>query len=332
MVQSVGFYKKGDHFIPVVVTVKSSGEVDQRDLVYTDLKYIQREDDPVKGSWIMRANANATSWTRRYALVRGKFLFYFVTASSFGSSKPEGVLPLENTEVQVPANNAMTFERRNVHQHNSGYEFDIAHPTRGTMRFASPTDDGREEMAEFCYYRSEIDDSLHAVNRSGIEGDENLVNRSIRASFKVGQSTAPIYITSYRIPDLEDEYVDINGIVPPPPPMSQTNVTSDNPSVISSSTNSTIKQRKSLFSNIMPEAISHQNQNNNQNELNNDINSNYTNDGSSKKDVKFTKLDYAQKHLTDTLQSGKLLLLLICILILHSINFIITILLTIYIR
>ena len=49
----------------------------------------------------MRANSNATSWTRRYALVRGQFLFYFVTASSFGADRPEGVLPLENSEIQV---------------------------------------------------------------------------------------------------------------------------------------------------------------------------------------------------------------------------------------
>ena len=72
----------------------------------------------------------------------------------------------------------MTFEKRNVHQHNSGYEFDITHETRGTMRFAAPTDDAREEFAEFAYYRSDADEGARVYSKDGSEG--------VVANFRIG--------------------------------------------------------------------------------------------------------------------------------------------------
>ena len=61
-------------------------------LLKSDLDNIRGTDDPIKGGWLMKGTSVGNSWVRRYALIRGNFLFYFQSASA---DKPQGVIPLE---------------------------------------------------------------------------------------------------------------------------------------------------------------------------------------------------------------------------------------------
>ena len=88
----VAYTLSGDRFIPLVAEMDKSGVVNHRELLKSDLDNIRGTDDPIKGGWLMKGTSVGNSWLRRYALIRGNFLFYFQSASA---DKPQGVIPLE---------------------------------------------------------------------------------------------------------------------------------------------------------------------------------------------------------------------------------------------
>ena len=88
----VAYTLSGDRYIPLVAEIDKSGIVNHRELVKSDLDIIRGTDDPLKGGWLMKGTSVGNSWVRRYAIIRGKFLFYFQSASS---DKAQGVVPLE---------------------------------------------------------------------------------------------------------------------------------------------------------------------------------------------------------------------------------------------
>ena len=122
----VSYEQRGEHLVPIAVRQRSDGSIFSKiDITRVDLEKMRRNDDPVKGGWLMLQSNSANSWNRRYVMIRGNFLFYFQATRD---SNPEGVVPLESTEILVPKGGEMTFEKRTREQHSTGFEFDIFHP------------------------------------------------------------------------------------------------------------------------------------------------------------------------------------------------------------
>ena len=120
--------------IPLIACVTADrSQVTYRDLVKDDIMYIyddehEHEDpehpmkaDPLGGWLFKNSGVNKSSFHRRYALLKGGFVFFFHAPSN---DKPVACVPLVGCELRVPHGGAKTFDPPKVasRQDTSGYE------------------------------------------------------------------------------------------------------------------------------------------------------------------------------------------------------------------
>jgi hypothetical protein len=107
--------------IPIVAVVRVDGPITYRDFLREDLSRIP-DVFSIPGGWFFKRNANSTnSWTRRFGLLRGKYMFLFHSPLN---EKPIAVISLVNTVVNVPADGGKSFNAKAALA-NEGYEWEI---------------------------------------------------------------------------------------------------------------------------------------------------------------------------------------------------------------
>lgn len=143
-----------------------------RDLGREDLLRIPDEKN-IPGGWLYkRGTASSTTstlnaWTRRFAILRGSYLFFFHNPQS---DKPLFLIPLSGCEVILPPNDAKAFDdsaQRRVFKANDGYEFEIRPKNNKypPIRLYSLFEQERDEWVSFIQDRSfEYDDIAHEIN------------------------------------------------------------------------------------------------------------------------------------------------------------------------
>jgi hypothetical protein len=118
-------------FSPLVAIQKYDGTIAYRELVKEDLLRIH-DDLVVPGGWVFRKSFNtSSSWVKRFALVRGSFMYFFHSPQN---EKPIAVVPLEDCRVTAPEQAHKTFDEMRTYKANEGYEFEIQHNSRPTVR------------------------------------------------------------------------------------------------------------------------------------------------------------------------------------------------------
>lgn len=129
----VGYSDSSTGFlIPLIAIRCSDGATSFRDMTREDVSLI---DDPyaTPGGWLFKRNSptgnniNTVSWARRFAILRGSFLFYFRSPQN---ERPIGVVPLANCEIVVPGKTQKSFVDKNAsrslnEKDSGGFEFEI---------------------------------------------------------------------------------------------------------------------------------------------------------------------------------------------------------------
>jgi hypothetical protein len=169
-------------YTPMVAIQRYDGTLTYREIVKEDLLRI-RDDQTLPGGWIFRKSQNtASSWVKRFALLRGSFLFFFHSPQN---EKPIAVVPLEDCTVVAPDMGHKTFDEMRSYKANEGFEFDIRHNSRSTVRLYTLSDQERLDWISSCNAR--IDAATTRKNLEGgmapqIAGTGNMVITSTKLS------------------------------------------------------------------------------------------------------------------------------------------------------
>lgn len=135
---------------PLIAIAKYDGTLTYRDVTKDDLARLL-DNEIVQGCWIFRKTMNATgSWVKRFAVLRGKFIFFFHSPQN---NNPIAMLPLEQCKVILPENNAKSFDENISFRANDGYEFELQHTTRPTIRLYVLSDLERVEWTNSIRHR-----------------------------------------------------------------------------------------------------------------------------------------------------------------------------------
>jgi hypothetical protein len=150
-------------YTPMVAIHKYDGTVSFREIVKEDLLRI-KDDQVLPGGWVFRKSQNtASSWVKRFALIRGDFMFFFHSPQN---EKPIAVVPLDGCTVVSPDQGHKTFDEMRTYKANEGYEFDIRHNSRSTVRLYTTAEPERADWMITVRAKAES-----ASIRKAIEGD-----------------------------------------------------------------------------------------------------------------------------------------------------------------
>jgi hypothetical protein len=182
-------------YTPMVAIQRYDGTLTYREIVKEDLLRI-RDDQTLPGGWIFRKSQNtASSWVKRFALLRGSFLFFFHSPQN---EKPIAVVPLEDCTVVAPDMGHKTFDEMRSYKANEGFEFDIRHNARSTVRLYTLSD--RESLDWIASCNARIDAAATRRNLEGgapqITGTGNMVITSTKLSGLSLLTTATVATTS----------------------------------------------------------------------------------------------------------------------------------------
>jgi hypothetical protein len=118
-------------YSPLIGIARYDGSLGFRDLVKDDLTRIL-DPEIFQGGWLFRKSMTSTgSWIKRFTILRGNYLFLFHNPQN---EKPIGIIPLEGCKIISPENDEKTFDEQRSFKANDGYEFDIRHNSRPTVR------------------------------------------------------------------------------------------------------------------------------------------------------------------------------------------------------
>lgn len=144
-------------YSPLVAISKYDGTVAYREMLRDDILRIE-DSSPVPGGYLFRKAQNAsTTWVKRFAVVRADLMFFFHSPQN---EKPIALLPLNECKIVTPDNNVKSFEEQRVFRANEGFEFDIVHNSRPTVRVYALTESERTEWIRICRNRSSLSDGL----------------------------------------------------------------------------------------------------------------------------------------------------------------------------
>jgi hypothetical protein len=162
---------------PVVSIVNPLSPLNENKPVYRDLgrEDLLRipDDNNIPGGWLYKrgtstsSNSTLNAWTRRFAILRGSYLFFFHNPQS---DKPLFIIPLSGCDIVLPPNDAKTFDdtaQRRVFKANDGYEFEIRAkndkypPIRLYSLFEQERDEWVSSIQDRCF---DYDDIAHEIN------------------------------------------------------------------------------------------------------------------------------------------------------------------------
>jgi hypothetical protein len=139
--------------LPIVAIVRFDGPILYRDFVREDLARIP-DTFSIPGGWFFKRNPNSpNSWTRRFGLLRGKYMFLFHSPLN---EKPVAIVSLVNTVVAVPPNGAKSFDSKTALA-NEGYEWEIQNTVDAdeTTQIYSLSAVERNQWVAACQERSQ---------------------------------------------------------------------------------------------------------------------------------------------------------------------------------
>lgn len=248
-------------YAPMICSQKLDGTLSFRDMTKDDLPRII-DNETLPGGWLFRKTMNAAgTWIKRFTVIRGPLLFLFHNPQN---NKPTAVIPLDNCKIFVPDNLEKTFDVQRNFRANDGYEFDIRHTSRPTIRLYALSELERSEWvgimmrrASFPFNQGVIttltkllparnnitmtDVKLTGSNLSNVlptsqgdyrpDGQDNTVNNLMsHASYPASPSPTPAFLTNtvYQQPPQPSEqssYAMHQMRQPPMPPHSSTGAT-----------------------------------------------------------------------------------------------------------
>ena len=85
--------------LPIIAIQRANGTSSFRDMTREDLSRIP-DDFSSPGGWIFKKSNTSNTWSRRFALLRGAFMFYFRSPQA---ERPVGIIPLTDCEVGLPS-------------------------------------------------------------------------------------------------------------------------------------------------------------------------------------------------------------------------------------
>ncbi|RYY70587.1 hypothetical protein EON63_22440, partial [archaeon] len=149
------------HYTPLIGILKYDSSVSFRDVVKEDLARIT-DDTVFPGSWLFRQTVISTgSWVKRFCILRGDFIFLFHSPTN---AKPISLIPLLGAKIVVPDIGDKTFDEQRHFKANEGYEFDIRHTTRPTVRLYCLSHEEREDWVKECKKRVYATNNLFDSN------------------------------------------------------------------------------------------------------------------------------------------------------------------------
>jgi hypothetical protein len=168
-------------FSPLIAVCKYDGTTAIRDMVREDISRIN-DDNPVRGGWIFRKSSSNPQPVKRFGLIRNEFLFFFHNPAN---DKPIGLIPLKGTQVYTPPNGDNSFETtRQGYNATQGFEFEISHSSRDTLRLYALSEEERVEWVKACESHGRYQDKAHAPpgsdNKTMNRNVENIVITSVR--------------------------------------------------------------------------------------------------------------------------------------------------------
>lgn len=176
-------------YTPMVAIQRYDGTLTYREIVKEDLVRI-KDEQTVPGGWIFRKSQNtASSWVRRFALIRGSFMFFFHSPQN---EKPIAVVPLEDCTVVAPDMGHKTFDEMRSYKANEGFEFDIRHNSRSTVRLYTVSEQERLDWVSTCRERVETANMKRALEgKPTLTGTGNMVITSTKLTGLSLLPTAP---------------------------------------------------------------------------------------------------------------------------------------------
>lgn len=142
----VAYYESSaGHYMPIIVKDKGGDKV-YRDMTRDDIRgiedsYMNGGDSEAPGGWLYKKGQGArASWSKRYMLLKGQYLFYFHGPQN---DRPVGVIPIENCEIILPPDNGKSFSGNRFFRANDGFEFEISHLERRPFQLYAATDHDR---------------------------------------------------------------------------------------------------------------------------------------------------------------------------------------------
>jgi len=227
-------------YIPLVTVCKNDNIVSYRDLMREDIMRMF-DDEKTAAGWMFCKSQNTTeSWIKRFALLRADFLFFFHAPQN---EKPIFLIPLNDCKILFPENNGKSFEKHRSIKTNEGFEFDITHSSRSTVRLCTLTEYERNEWIEVFINR--INSPLNPLYSSYVHKLNNDKNSNIVITSTMLLNTANNFLspetnkTATHIDAheslIENKYS--NPFLPPLPP-SNSSDEADNSSQNISSNNS----------------------------------------------------------------------------------------------
>lgn len=161
-------------FSPLVAVRQYDGSTSYRDLTREDLLRVA-DDQASPGGWLFKKTQNAaSSWIKRYALLRGDYLFFFHSPQN---DKPIGVVVVAGSKVVTPDNGGSSFEElTRSYRANEGYEFDITHPSRPTVRLQALSEQERHQWVVAVAARAEKSKASGSTSsRTEYIGNTNII-------------------------------------------------------------------------------------------------------------------------------------------------------------
>jgi hypothetical protein len=179
-------------YTPMVAIQRYDGTLTYREIVKEDLLRIN-DDQTVPGGWVFRkSQSTASSWVKRFALVRGAFMFFFHSPQN---EKPIAVVPLDGCKLVAPDMGQKTFDEMRTYKANEGFEFDIRHNSRSTVRLYTLSEQERLDWIATCNARIEAAATQKALEggNAPMSGSGNMVITSAKLT---GLSLLPTSTTA----------------------------------------------------------------------------------------------------------------------------------------
>ena len=158
MSEFLAYYESNvGHYMPVVATEQVGKEgIEYRDFTREDVESIPdagfNSGTDALGGWLYKKGQGIrASWSKRYMIVRGEYLFYFHGPQN---EKPVGVILLENCDVVLPPDGAKSFTAKSFFKSNDGFEFEVVHLTRRAFQCYAATESERSMWAKMISDRT----------------------------------------------------------------------------------------------------------------------------------------------------------------------------------
>ena len=192
--------------VPLVAIVAADkSKVQYRDLVKNDVMHIIDDEhadhpdgdehpmlaDPLGGWLFKNSGMNKTSFHRRYALLKGGFIFFFHGPTN---DKPVACVPLIDCKLRVPDEEAKTFDKPKIEARvdSSGYEFEILSVSKNPVRMHCATEEERALWVDHCEERIE---HMKSISNGGIQ----IMPKPKKASASSMMTNQNVTVTTTRV-------------------------------------------------------------------------------------------------------------------------------------